>query len=58
MRYYISDLHFFHENLIKAMDKRAFDSMESMNSYMIEQWNSVVRKNDDVVILGDLSIER
>ncbi|MBP5298288.1 MAG: metallophosphoesterase family protein [Lachnospiraceae bacterium] len=58
MRYYISDLHFFHENLIKSMDKRAFDSVEAMNSYMIEQWNSVVRKNDEIVILGDLSIER
>lgn len=58
MRYYISDLHFFHENLIRAMDKRAFDSVEAMNSYMIEQWNSVVRRNDEVVILGDLSIER
>ena len=55
MRFYIADLHFFHENLIKSLDNRAFESVEAMNSYMIEQWNSVVRKNDEVVILGDFS---
>lgn len=54
MRYYISDLHFYHRNLIDRMDKRGFDSVESMNEYMISQWNSRVRKNDEVVILGDL----
>ncbi len=26
-----------------------------MNDYMIEQWNKKVRKNDEVVILGDFS---
>lgn len=26
-----------------------------MNGYMLEKWNAKVRKNDDVVILGDLS---
>ncbi len=29
--------------------------MEEMNEYMLEKWNTKVRKNDDVVILGDLS---
>lgn len=37
------------------MDKRGFDSVEEMNECMIEQWNSRVRKNDDVIILGDFS---
>lgn len=27
-----------------------------MNEYMIRQWNSKVRQNDEVVILGDLSV--
>lgn len=55
MRYYIADLHFFHGNLNTKMDHRGFESVEQMNEYMIAKWNAKVRKNDDVVILGDLS---
>lgn len=55
MRYYIADSHFFHSALNTKMDKRGFDSEESMNRYMLEKWNKKVRKNDEVVILGDLS---
>lgn len=58
MRYYISDQHFFHNSLILSMDNRPFSSVDEMNEYMINQWNSVVKKNDEVVILGDLSIEK
>ena len=53
MRYYISDLHFYHANMNTQMDQRGFASLEEMNEYMIEQWNQKVRKNDEVVILGD-----
>lgn len=56
MRYYIADLHFFHVAMNTRMDKRGFSSVEEMNEYMINQWNSRVRRNDEVVILGDLSI--
>lgn len=56
MRYYISDLHFYHENLNTKMDCRGFSSAEEMNAYMIRQWNSRVRSCDEVVILGDLSM--
>ena len=55
MRYYIADLHFFHENLNTKMDCRGFENVEAMNQYMLKQWNKKVRKNDEVVILGDLS---
>ena len=37
------------------MDRRGFESVEAMNEYMLRQWNRKVRKNDEVVILGDLS---
>ena len=37
------------------MDRRGFESMEAMNQYMIGQWNRKVCRNDEVVILGDLS---
>lgn len=55
MRYYIADLHFYHQNLLTKMDCRNFISVEEMNDYMIACWNKKVKKNDEVIILGDLS---
>ena len=55
MRYYIADTHFFHRSLNEKMDQRGFEDIEQMNEYMIDQWNSKVRKNDEVVVLGDFS---
>lgn len=55
-RYYIADNHFWHAGVNDRMDHRGFESVERMNDYMIQQWNSVVRKRkDEVVVLGDLS---
>ncbi len=56
MRYYISDLHFYHESLCHQMDKRGFADGKEMNAYMIARWNEKVRAQDEVVILGDLSV--
>lgn len=56
MRYYIADNHFFHKGVNDRMDHRGFENAEAMNEYMIQQWNSRVRRNDEVVCLGDLSI--
>ena len=58
MRRYIADLHFFHEGLNDRMDCRGFSSAQAMNEHMIQRWNSVVHKNDEVVILGDFSVGR
>ena len=55
MRFYIADLHFFHAAMNDRMDCRGFSSVEEMNEYMIMKWNRKVRKNDEVVIIGDLS---
>lgn len=55
MRYYIADLHFYHAAMNDRMDHRGFADVEEMNEYMINKWNQKVRKNDDVVIIGDLS---
>ena len=55
MRYYIADPHFFHANLNTKMDCRGFENVEAMNQYMLKKWNDKVRKNDEVVILGDFS---
>lgn len=56
MRYYISDLHFYHKELNDRMDCRNFPDMETMHEYMITRWNQKVRPVDEVVILGDFSI--
>ncbi len=58
MRYYISDLHFYHDSLNRQMDCRGFRDAQDMNEYMITRWNRRVRKNDEVVVLGDLSMEK
>lgn len=55
MRYYISDLHFFHENLNHSLDFRGFKTVEQMNDHIVERWNKKVGQGDDVVILGDVS---
>ena len=52
MKYYISDLHFDHTNVIK-FDNRPFKDVEEMNNALIHNWNSVVKKNDIVYVLGD-----
>lgn len=55
MRYYISDLHFWHERIID-FDKREFDCVENMNEFMIRQWNKRVNRGDEVVVVGDFAI--
>ncbi|MBQ4233187.1 MAG: metallophosphoesterase family protein [Lachnospiraceae bacterium] len=56
MRFYIADLHFYHENLLNDMDHRGFESLEKMHEYMINQWNKRVNKRDEVIVLGDFSM--
>ena len=53
--WFISDSHFFHNNIIKYCN-RPFKSVEEMNMKMIESWNSVVKKNDIVWHLGDFAL--
>jgi len=68
MKYFISDTHFGHFNVINYANrpflientfanendhKRA--CVDKMNSYMIEKWNSVVTENDIVYFVGDFA---
>lgn len=52
MDYFISDTHFFHENVIR-FDKRPFTSVEEMNAKMRDWWNNTVSEKDRIYILGD-----
>lgn len=54
MYYFIADLHLGHTNVLK-FDNRPFDNIQEHDEYMIRKWNEVVKPEDDVFILGDIS---
>ena len=54
MKFYTSDLHFGHKNIIKY-ENRPFNSVEEMDEELIRRWNNKVGKNDEVYILGDFA---
>lgn len=55
MKYYISDLHLFHENAIR-FDQRPFESVQQMHDTILKNWNNRVMNGDYVYILGDVSM--
>lgn len=57
--YYVtSDLHFWHNNVIKFWTKtRPYADVEEMNQSLIDHWNSKVGENDVVFSLGDFSFK-
>lgn len=54
-KFYISDLHFGHENIIKY-EQRPFKNVNEMDREMIKRWNSKVTDEDEVYILGDFAM--
>lgn len=52
--FFISDLHFGHENMAI---KRGFSCADEMNKHIIKSWNSAVHKKDTVYLLGDVTME-
>ena len=51
--WFTSDLHFWHKNICKYCD-RPYNSIEEMNQGIIDNWNSVVKEDDTVFLLGDM----
>lgn len=50
--FFTSDNHFMHFNVIEYCN-RPFESSDQMSKVMIQNWNSVVGKEDIIFILGD-----
>lgn len=53
MVYFTADMHFGHRAIIN-MQSRPFESVEEMNRVLLQNFNSVVHKDDTFYILGDI----
>jgi calcineurin-like phosphoesterase family protein len=59
--FFVSDTHFQHENALRFTDKvngnkmRDFPDVATMDEYIIEKWNSVVKDGDHIYHLGDVT---
>lgn len=62
--FFISDLHFGHENVLKfeieegILLRPEFHSIEEMDMTIIENWNSIVGPTDKVYVLGDVCFNK
>lgn len=54
MEYFISDLHFGHDNII-SFSNRPFSDVKEMDAKIKEKWNNKVKPTDTVYVLGDVS---
>lgn len=54
MIYFTSDLHLGHESILR-FSKRPFRNTKEMNRTLIANYNALVRNEDTVYILGDLT---
>lgn len=57
MKYYTSDLHLSHTNIIKY-ENRPFACIEEMNNTIIDNINYRLSENDELYILGDFTLEK
>ena len=57
MKYYISDPHFGHKNILRYCH-RPFSTVSEMNETIIRRWNEALKEDPDpiVYILGDLML--
>ena len=56
MVYFIADMHLGHDNIIRLCG-RPFKYVEDMDAAIINNWNSRVKDEDTVYILGDIAFK-
>lgn len=61
--FFTADMHFGHENMISFVDYngqkvRPFNTCEECDELMIENWNSMVRPQDKIYVLGDVCFNK
>ncbi len=56
MIFFTSDLHFYHEKIIRHT-QRPFYNAEEMNKVLIQKWNNKIQYNDEIYILGDFTMK-
>ncbi len=54
MLWFTSDLHFYHNNVIKNSN-RPFKNLDEMHETLIKNWNNCVGKKEIIYVLGDFS---
>jgi calcineurin-like phosphoesterase family protein len=60
--WFISDTHFFHENILTFKDsggkliRPEFTNVLEMNDFMVTKWNETVKPQDKVYHLGDVAV--
>ena len=53
--FFTSDTHFYHQPSF-LWEPRGFTNVEEMNEALVENWNSVVKPEDEVYNLGDMAL--
>lgn len=57
MRFFSSDHHFFHRNILTyEAEYRPFRSVDEMHDTLISRWNDTVKPEDEVYYLGDFAL--
>lgn len=57
--YFTSDLHFGHRRILELYPNRPFAATKDIDAhdeYLIQRWNEIADKGDDIYILGDFSL--
>lgn len=55
--YFISDTHFGHDAIIRYCG-RPFKNAEEMDQTLVDRWNKIVRPQDHIYHLGDVTMKR
>lgn len=58
MIYYTSDLHIGHSRILKYCPNRPWQTVKEMDQGLIENWNNLIKDDDHVYILGDISFKK